>query len=170
MKINDLINEVNEKASEIKGEKYDVKRQLKALLDKIFEAADVDARADYEYGDRENVVKIRVAGTTEVFWPLRVEFKTSRELTGYNRWTGRQNAVYQLKSITIFHDMEREIGDGIKIKIDTIEDFISAEKYAIEKRQNTKVAEKEEIQNYINEHPEFRKMVSLYNKYQYQLN
>ena len=171
MKIAELINKVNAQTEEVKGDKYSIKWGLVKLINKILEEEGIEAKAYEEYGERANIVKISVKGAhrDEIFWPLHVEFKTSRKIGNYNRWTHRNDATYELKSISIYHDMEREVAAGKKIKIDTIEDFIAAEKYSVLKRKNERACELEEIQNYVNEHPEFIEMVNLYNKYKYQI-
>lgn len=171
MKINELVNKVNAQAEEVKGAKYSIKWDLVKLINKIFEEEGIEAQAYEDYGERSNLIKIKVKGVyqNETFWPLYVKYSTSRKLGDYNRWTHRNDAYYELKSISIYHDMEREIAAGKKIKIDTIEDFIAAEKYSTLKRNNENACELETIRNYINEHPEFKEMVNLYNKYKYKI-
>ncbi len=171
MKIDELINKINAQAGEVKGAKYSIKWDLVKLVNKILEEEGVEAQAYEEYGERSNVIKIKVKGVyqSETFWPLHVEYKTSRKLGDYNRWTHRNDAYYEVKSVSIYHDMEREIAAGQKIKIDTIEDFIAAEKYSTLKRNNERACELETIQKYVDEHPEFLEMVNLYTKYKYQI-
>lgn len=171
MQISELINKVNAQANEVKGDKYSIKFGLERLINKIFEEEGIKAQAYSEFGERSNIIKIKVkdAYKSEIFWPLYVEYKTTRKLGNYNRWTHRNDATYELKSISIYHDMEREIAAGQKIKIDTVEDFVAAEEYSILKRNNENACELETIRNYINEHPEFKEMVRLYEKYKYKI-
>ncbi len=171
MKIDELVNKVNAQANEVKGDKYSIKYGLEKLINKIFEEEGIEAQAYYEYGERSNTIKIKVKGVynNEIFWPLYVTYKTSRKLGGYNRWTHHNDATYELKSISIYHDMEREIAAGQSIKIDTIEEFIAAEKYSALRRSNENACELETIRNYVNEHPEFKEMVCLYEKYKYEI-
>lgn len=176
MKIDELINKVNAQANEVKGDKYSIKYGLEKLINKIFEEEGIEAQAYYEYGERSNQIKIKVKNTyaNDIFWPLYVEYKTSRKLSEFRKYStyrySAHEATFTLKSISIYHDMEREIAADKKIKIDTIEDFIAAEKYSIAKRNNQKECELEKIKKYINEHPEFKEMASLYKKYEWKLN
>lgn len=171
MKISELVNKVNAQANEVKGDKYSIKFGLERLINKIFEEEGIKAQAYSEFGERSNIIKIKVkdAYKSEIFWPLYVEYKTTRKLGNYNRWTHRNDATYELKSISIYHDMEREIAAGQKIKIDTVEDFVAAEEYSILKRNNENACELETIRNYVSEHPEFKEMVRLYEKYKYKI-
>lgn len=170
MKIIDLQNQINANANEIKSSyKSGIKSEITKAINKILQDNEIDATATYDYGDRSNSIRIVPKGLyyKQTGWSIYVDYKTSRK-TIKESWRGNEYE-YTLKSIEIYSQGKRKIGDNEEIEITTFEEYLLAEEFYRNSKKNQAEAEKEELKQFMQKNPEFEKMVELYNKYKYNL-
>lgn len=172
MKFEELQSQINARANEVKTNyKYDFKSTLVNLINKILEENGLtEAQATYDFSEKSNIVKIIPRGrySGEYFWAIYIEYKTSRKLLK-ERFYGSNDYEYTLKSVEIYGGGKREIGKGEEAEINTVELYLLAEEYAMEKKKNQANDEKTKLKMFMQENPDFLEMVKLYNKYQYNL-
>lgn len=157
MNIKDLEKAINEKAVGLtKDYKSSIKWDLCNYINEVLKENGYDkAHATYDYSDKSNLVKIKMLNQ-EAYWPLYLTYKTTRvtkRVRYYNEST------FTVKSVTIEN-----------IKYETFEDWMKAENDFVQKRQEQKNSEIQQLKDFISKNPEFTKMVGIYEKYKYQLN
>lgn len=172
MNFNELQSQVMEKMKDVAIHyKIDIKHYIEKAINEVLKENDIDyLRAFYEYGERSNIVKIIPAGVSrgEYFWPIYVEYHTSRTLIKSSYRYGNEYK-YTIKSIEILNNGEREVDVDKKIKIENTQDYALAEEYAMNRRKNQAEDEKATLKRFMEKNPEFIKMMDYYNKYKYQL-
>lgn len=172
MNFKDLENKVMKELKDRKfGGKYAVKVELKEAIEKVMRENGVEgAYAHFELGDKDNVLRILPVGRrlNESFWPVYVLYKVSRKLisSSYNEGNTYE---FTLKQLVIQGQMRLVEGDNV-IEIKTIEDYLRAEDYELARRKNKQESEKATLKKFMEENPDFIKMMELYYKYKDQLN